>query len=75
MEELGDEFHFLLQCPTLSDLRKTLLPLYCQNRPTIHKFENIMSSDVIAINLKLVRYIRFAYKRFNMYIWFICLFN
>ena len=24
MEELGDAFHFLLQCPTLSDLRKTV---------------------------------------------------
>ena len=29
MEKLGDEFHFLLQCPTLSDLRKTYLPIYC----------------------------------------------
>ena len=37
MEELGDEFHFLLQCPTLSDLRRTYLPIYCQNRPNIHK--------------------------------------
>ena len=68
MEELGDEFHFLLQCPTLSDLRKTYLPIYCQNRPNIHKFESIMSSDAIPINIKLARYIRLAFKRFNMYI-------
>ena len=68
MEELGDEFHFILQCPTLSDLRRTYLPIYCQNRPNIHKFESIMSSNEIPINIKLARYIRLAFKRFNMYI-------
>ena len=52
MEELGDKFHFLLQCPTLSDLRRTYLPIYCQNRPNIHKFKSIMSSNAIAINIK-----------------------
>ena len=75
MEELGDEFHFILQCPTLSDLRRTYLPIYCQNRPNIHKFESIMSSNAIPINIKLARYIRLAFKRFNMYIWFICIFK
>ena len=68
MEELGDEFHFLLKCPTLSDLRETYLPIYCQNRPNINKFQSIMSSDVIPINIKLTRCIRLAFKRFNMYI-------
>ena len=68
MEELGDEFHFLLQCPTLSDLRRTYLPIYCQNRPNIHKFESIMSSNAILIDIKLARYIRLAFERFNMYI-------
>ena len=67
-EKLGDELHFLLQCPTLSDLRKMYLPIYCQNRPNIHKFESIMSSDAIPINIKLARYIRLAFERINMYI-------
>ena len=75
IDELGDEFHFLLQCPALSDLRKTYLPIYCQNRPSTHKFESIMSSDAIHINIKLARYIRLAFKRFNMYIWFILYLN
>ena len=47
------EFNFILQCPTLS----ILLPLQCQNRPNTLKFESIMSSDAIFINLKSVRYI------------------
>ena len=34
-----------------------------------------MSSDLIAINVKLVRYIRFEFNRFNMYVQFICKFN
>ena len=28
--------------------------MYCQNRPNIHKFESVMSSDAIPINLKLL---------------------
>ena len=68
MEELGNEFHFLLQCPTLSDLRRTYL-LY------------ITKIDLTFTNLTvwcpvmqfLYRYIRLAFKRFNMYIWFICI--
>ena len=48
--------------------RRTYLPIYCQNRPNIHKFESIMSSNAIPINIKLARYIRLAFKRFNMYI-------
>ena len=39
---------------SLSDLRKTFLPMYCQNRPNIHKFVSVMSSDAIPINLKLL---------------------
>ena len=34
----------------------------------IHKIVCIMSGDAIAIDLKLARYIRLAFKRFNMYI-------
>ena len=69
------ECHFLLQCPTLSNLRKTYLPKYYQNRPNIYKFESIMSTDAIPINIKLACYIRLAFKRFIMYIWSICIFK
>jgi len=44
---LGDEFHILLECKnvTLISQRKKLLPMFCQSRPNVVKFCNIMNDD------------------------------
>ena len=41
--------------------------MYFQNRPNMHKFESITSSDAVAIDVKLDRYTRLVLKRFIMY--------
>lgn len=40
---VGDEFHFVLECPFLLSLRNKYLPKELSRRPNIIKFENLMS--------------------------------
>ena len=42
---VGDEFHFLLECPELQDLRTELLPRFCHNNPNMLKLESL-SNDL-----------------------------
>ena len=39
--DIGDEFHFLFNCPYFNDDRKRLLPSYFQRRPNAIKFEEL----------------------------------
>ena len=41
---LCDEYHFLLECPALNDIRKKYIKKYYLQRPNILKFEQLMST-------------------------------
>ena len=65
---LCDEFHFVLECSILSELRNQFLPKYCHQRPNVLKFKNIMSSQNPKVIKKLVQYLKESFNIFDLYI-------
>lgn len=60
---LGDEFHFLLECTSLKDIRRQFIPERYWKRPNTILFCELMSNDNINIRLKLVKFIRVGLKK------------
>ena len=56
--EVGDEFHFLLKCQFLSNLRKQIFPNYFCNNPTIEKLVYLLNSNYPPLLFKLHKYIK-----------------
>ena len=42
-DSIGDKFHFLLECPMLTDLRVKYIPKYYRKRPNFFKFSELLS--------------------------------
>ena len=59
---------FVLECNTLIDIRQTFLPPYSQNHPNHIKFKNIMSDTSSNISNELAKYLKAAFKFYNIYI-------
>ena len=56
------EYHFLLECPTLSLLRKKYISEYYWNPPTLNKYNNLLNrSDYRGLNM-IVKYLHEALK-------------
>ena len=53
---IGDEFHFILECTVLNELRFKFLPKHCHNYPNIIKFSSLLNSKSIFISKKLCKY-------------------
>ena len=51
--DIGDEFHYILQCRYFEQNHKHLIPSYFRNRPNVLKFKNIMTVTKISDLLKL----------------------
>ena len=43
--EIGDEYHVLLKCKTLSNIREKYIPNYFHKYPSLLKFESLMKND------------------------------
>ena len=52
---IGDEFHYILQCPHFEQNRKNLIPSYFRNRPNVLNFKNIMTVAKKSDLLKLYK--------------------
>ena len=62
---IESEYHFLLVCPQLIDIRrKYLSPYYC-HWPNLTKFDTIMSSDSKKTILNIAKFIYFADRNRN----------
>ena len=42
-EKIGDEFHFLLECPFFNDIRANYIDKYYRIRPNFHKFSQLLA--------------------------------
>ena len=42
-DSIDDEFHFLLECPMLTDMRVKYIPKYYRTRPNFFKFSELLS--------------------------------
>ena len=62
MNQIEDEYHFVMSCPLYSQLRKMYIPKFYRVRPSMHKFVILMSSE----NVKLLNKLgNFACKAFE----------
>ena len=59
---IGDEFHFILECPALQHLREHFLPKYCQTYPNTLKLYNLFTTRNRNILNRLCKYIIEASK-------------
>ena len=58
LNDIGDEYHYVMICPAFKELREIYIPKYYKNRPSVHKFIQIMSSDKRKVLFKLAIFIR-----------------
>lgn len=63
--QIGDEFHFVLECSALSHLRKKLFINYYLKNPNILKFRTLMSSSNHVILIKMCTFIRKIFDLFG----------
>jgi hypothetical protein len=60
---LDDEFHYLFECPSLSNERKKYFEPHFINRPNILKFCNLMNSKSVSVLCNMCKYIRIVNMR------------
>ena len=66
VNEIADEYHYILICPFFKEQRKTFLKKYYYTRPNTLKFQQLMSSSSTAelLNLcKLIIHLNKIFKR------------
>ena len=59
---IGDEFHFILECPALQHFREHFLPKYCQTYPNTLKLYNLFTTRNMNILNRLCKYVIEASK-------------
>ena len=63
MNEVEDEYHFLLVCPFFADVRKILFKKYFYTRPSMFKFKNLMNTNNKGVLLNLAKFIKEGFSR------------
>ena len=63
--DIGDSFHYLLVCPSLSVIRKQYIPIYFYNHPNIIKFQQIMSISTQQQLQKISKFVSLIMNRFG----------
>ena len=58
LDKIGDEFHFLLECPLLSDIRSKYISKYYFVRPNFYKFSQLLSIQNKSKLLNLSKFIK-----------------
>ena len=62
--DIGDEFHFLLICPTFATERKSLLKPYYFRRPNIIKYKELLNTRNKKVLLNLAKFVKSIMNRF-----------
>jgi hypothetical protein len=62
--KLGDEYHYVLECSSLNDKRKQLLPKYFMKRHNVVKFFELLSTKKQSLLRKLCIFIKHINKVF-----------
>jgi len=62
-QKLGDEYHFVMECISLDDLRNQYLPRYIVRSRNTISFTRLMSSESVRIKRKIAKFIIEGMKR------------
>ena len=62
--DIGDEFHFLLICPTFATERKSLLKPYYFRRPNIIKYKELLNTRNKKVLLNLSKFVKSIMNKF-----------
>ena len=65
MQRVGDEYHFLLECPELQELRNDFLPHFFTTKPGMYKFQQLMSSQDGKVIINMFKCIKVDSTIFN----------
>lgn len=65
MNQVENEYHFLLVCPLYRELRRNFLKSYYCHWPTINKFENLISTASSKMLNEVAKFIYFAMEMRN----------
>ena len=60
-QDIGDEYHYLLTCNNLKDMRKQYIKPYFYRRPNILKYEQLLNSKNMKILMSLAKFIKYIY--------------
>lgn len=63
--EIGDEYHYILKCPSIKAMREKYIDRYYYNRPTDAKFFLLFNSKVCTVQLKLVKFVKYITNLFS----------
>ena len=63
-----DEFHLILECSVLKNIRRKFLPTYCLSNPNTINFQNVMSPHTDLLRKKLAQYIKQTFNCYNFHI-------
>lgn len=55
---MGDEFHFLLRCSKLCDIRNKLIPKYYRTHTSMFKFIELVKCENVQLSIKLGKFIK-----------------
>ena len=64
LNEIGDEYHYLMICPIFEELRDEYLPVFYRNRPTTFKFHKLMKTENKKLLINLAKFIKCIFEVF-----------
>ena len=62
LNDIEDEYHFILICPVYAEIRSVYINSYYYRRPSVYKLVQLLSSDKFNVLKKLALYIIEAFK-------------
>ena len=63
--DIGDEFHYIFQCPYFAYERTTFIKPYFLTRPSIHKFGQLVRTSNKVILKKLCKFLQLIFDKFR----------
>jgi len=64
-QDIEDEYHFMLVCPFLDEIRKKYVPKYYYQRPSMFKFLEMLGIDNKTKLIKISLFIKYALNKRN----------
>ena len=65
LNDIGDEYHYIMTCTFFNEIRELYLPAYFKNRPSVFKFVNLMNTTKPKILFNLAKFIRVILEIFQ----------